>query len=97
MRFLAQASNSDSNSVIVLFGWAALIAAFFFLMSRRQRTRFRTRQAFLSGLAVGQTVRSIGGIIGTISELDDKFAVLRMEDGNKIRFLRSAIADHQEG
>jgi len=97
MSFLAQSSSSGPNSAVVFVGWLALLAAIFFLMSRRQRTRFRKRQAFLSELAVGQSVRSIGGIVGTISELDDQFAVLRMEDGNKIRFLRSAIADRQDG
>jgi len=57
------------------------------LSSRRDRKK---REQLMSSLKKHDKVQTLGGIIGTITELSDKEVVLKVEDG-RIRFARSAI------
>jgi len=88
---IAQASGEASNAafqfllVIVIFG------GLFLFMSLRQRRRLRERNEFLSTVAVGDQVRSIGGIVGTVEWLDDEHVVLVSEQ-TRLRMARAAIA-----
>lgn len=67
-----------------------LVAGLFLMLILPQR-RMRKNQAQLqAALAVGEHVRTAGGIHGTIRELDDNTAVLEVESG-RLRIERRAI------
>ena len=57
------------------------------LSSKREKKK---REQLMSSLKKNDKVQTLGGIIGTITELSDKEVVLKVEDG-RIRFARSAI------
>jgi preprotein translocase subunit YajC len=88
---IAQSSSSDGSGASLLF-LLIVFGGFFLFMSWRQRRRVRERKEFIGALAVGDTVRSIGGIIGVIKSLDEDEAVLDVE-GTRLRFQRGAIAE----
>lgn len=69
-----------------------LIAAVFLFIMLRQRARQRARQGMLDALEVGESVRTIGGIIGTLVEVDETEVVLDV-DGTRLRMLRRAIQE----
>jgi preprotein translocase subunit YajC len=85
---LAQEGGGGTSSLIFL---ALMIAVFYFLIIRPQRRRAKDQEALSASLVVGQEVRTIGGIHGTILSVGDDSVVLRVEEG-KIRVSRRAIA-----
>ena len=70
----------------------AFAAIFYFLMLRPQQKRDRERREMLGALAKGDSIITTGGICGTVVNLSDTHAVLRVDEGVTIEFVRSAIA-----
>jgi preprotein translocase subunit YajC len=62
------------------------------MIIRPQRKRDKQTKEMLAGLKVGDNVVTIGGIIGTISQIKDDTVTLEVgADRTKIKFERSAI------
>ena len=76
---------------ILLF---AMIFLFWLPSQRRQK---REREALQSGLEKNDEVQTIGGIIGTISAVNeqDDYVTLRLADNAKMKILKSAIAHNR--
>ncbi|HUU69684.1 MAG TPA: preprotein translocase subunit YajC [Planctomycetota bacterium] len=74
---------------------AAMFAIMYFMLIRPQKKREKERREMLSDLKKGDKVATIGGIIGTITSINDREVVLQVEDGGKLRFTRSAISRPQ--
>ncbi len=78
---------------MVIFVYFAVIAlAFFLLIVLPQRRRTNAHRALLTALHVGDEVITIGGILGTIRELDDEKIRLEVADGVVLTVARNAIA-----
>jgi len=84
---LAQESGAGISSLVFL---ALMVGIFYLLIIRPQRKRARAQQELSESLHVGDQVRTIGGIHGVVTSLDDTSVVLRVEDG-QIRLTRRAI------
>lgn len=82
-----EAAGSGVPSLIFL---AAMIGIFYFLIIRPQRTRAKAQRELSQSLQLGDEVRTVGGIHGTVVSLDDDSVVLRLEEG-RIRVSRRAI------
>jgi preprotein translocase subunit YajC len=93
--FLAQDDTGGGEGgglLVPLLMIVGLFAIFYFLLIRPQRRR-RDQQARLqSELAVGDEVVTIGGLYGTVAELDDKTVILETSDGVYSRYARAAIS-----
>jgi len=72
--------------MIVLF-----FVAMYFMMIRPQQKRDRERRDLLSSLEKGDAVVTSGGICGTIVNLSDNTAIVRVDEGVTLEFVRSAI------
>lgn len=68
-----------------------MFAILYFLLIRPQQKRQKTRAAMLNTLKKHDKVVTIGGIHGTIVELNDESVVLRVNDATKLTFERSAV------
>lgn len=69
---------------------AVMGGVFYFLIIRPQRKRSQQQKELSESLQVGDEVRTIGGIHGSVISLDEDSAVLKVEDG-RIRVSRRAI------
>lgn len=72
---------------------AVMFILMIFLSGRAQRAEKKKKQALLSSLKKHDRVQTIGGLLGTISEIRDDEVVLRVDDANNTRlhFAKSAI------
>ena len=70
---------------------ALMIGVFYFLIIRPQRNRAKAQRELSESLQMGQEVRTIGGIHGSVISMDEESVVLRVEEG-RIRVSRRAIA-----
>ena len=81
-------------SIFIFLG--LMIAVFWLFAIRPQRKRMREQEELTESLAIGQTVRTIGGIEGVVESLDESSVVLRVEDG-KLRVTKRAIGSRIGG
>jgi preprotein translocase subunit YajC len=85
--FAQEASGSALPSLLFL---ALMVVVFYFLIIRPQRKRSHAQKEMAESLAVGDEVRTIGGIHGTVLSMNEDSVVLRVEDG-QIRLSKRAI------
>lgn len=69
-----------------------MFAIFYFLMIRPQRKKESERQTMIKALKKGDLIYLHSGIIGKIRNIDGREVVMDLEDKNKVRVLREAIA-----
>ncbi|HLK90758.1 MAG TPA: preprotein translocase subunit YajC [Polyangia bacterium] len=69
----------------------AIFAIFYFLVLRPQSKKAKEHQKMLSELKKGDDVATQGGVIGKITGIKDNEVTLQVQEGVRIRFLRSAI------
>ena len=88
---IAQSSSDAASGAFNLLLIVVIFGGLFLFMSLRQRKRLRERNDFLGTLAVGDLVRSYGGVIGTVETLDED-EVIMVSEGTRLRVVRAAIA-----
>lgn len=90
---LAQDGGSGSGTISFLLPLVLMGGIFYFLLIRPQQRQRRRQAELLNSLEVGDEVQTIGGMFGTIRELDEEGVVVEVVPGGvPIRFLRGAIA-----
>lgn len=82
-------AGGGQYSLFVMIG--AFFVIMYFLMIRPQQKKDKERREMLGALAKGDKVVTSGGICGTIVNLTDTYAVVKVDDNVKIEFLRGAI------
>jgi len=88
---LAAASSSGGGYSLVIF-LLLMGAVFYFLLIRPQQRRQRQQRTLIDSVEVGDEVMTIGGIYGTVRELDDDSVTLEVAPGVDIRFAKTAVA-----
>jgi len=90
---LAQAASEDTaaNPLVSLLPFILIGAVFYLLAIRPQKKRAQALRQFQQNLSVGDEVRTAGGIIGVISSLGERDAMIDV-GGVKLKFARGAIA-----
>lgn len=74
-----------------------IIALMYFMLIRPASKQRKKTAAMQSALSRGNKIVTIGGLHATIDSIDDKTAVVVLEDGTKMRFERAAIGRVEEG
>jgi preprotein translocase subunit YajC len=69
------------------------VAVLYFFVFRAKRNQDKARTQQLEKLKPGQRVQTIGGILGTITQVNDKEITVKVDETNnvKIKFTRNAI------
>lgn len=78
--------------------WSTLLmvalmgGAFYFLLIRPQKKRAKEQQEALAAMQAGSRVMTISGIIGTISHIGEKQAILEIAPGVEITIDKRALS-----
>ena len=95
---LAQAAAPSGGGGGGLFGSGgmmlpllAMFAIFYFIVLRPQSKRQKELQKLLADLKKGDDVITSGGIIGKVSGMKDTELTLQLQEGVRVRVLRSAV------
>jgi preprotein translocase subunit YajC len=87
--FAQEAPGSALPSILFL---TLMVGVFYFLIIRPQRKRSQAQRNLAESLQIGDEVRTIGGVHGTVVSMTEDSVVLRVEDG-QIRFSKRAIGN----
>ena len=99
LSFFAEAAAADGAQAtgggggwIILIGIAALVIMFIF-SNRSQKKQAKEEADMRNGLAVGDEITTIGGIIGRIVSIKEETCVIETShERTKIRILKSAVS-----
>lgn len=88
---LAQ-TGSGAGGLTPILMIALLFGVMYFMMIRPQQKRRREAEQMQSALSPGDEVVTIGGLYGTVMEVDDETVRLEVAPGVQTRYARPAIA-----
>ena len=80
-----------------MFMILAMFGIMYFLVIRPQSKKQKELQKMLSELKKGDEVVTSGGIIGKISGMKDNELTLQLQEGVRVRVLRSAVTSLYTG
>lgn len=90
MTSLVIAQEAQGSALPSLLFLALMVGIFYFLIIRPQRKRTQAQRDLAASLQLGDEVRTIGGIHGSVVSMTEDSVVLKVEDG-QIRFSKRAI------
>ena len=86
----AGATGGDAGLInIIMLGGFVLI--FYFLLIRPQNKRRKEHQELVSSLNKGDEVVTAGGVVGTITKVEDDFVKVQVSDAVEMRIQKSAV------
>ena len=91
---ILQAAGAATSTTSSLMTWGMLILIFvvmWFFMIRPQRKQQKELQAFRDGLKKGDKVVTVGGIFGTVDEINDDSVLLKVDKEVKLRVAKSSV------
>lgn len=91
MNFTLLAAAQQGSMWPTILMMVALFAIMYFFMIRPQQKKQKEVNRFREALAVGQDVVTIGGIHGTIKNIDGNIITLKVATGVEIRVEKAAI------
>ena len=68
-----------------------VLVLYFVIVGGGRRREDKKQQQLLGSLKKNDRVVTVGGIIGTVANINDKEVTLKVDDNTKLRFLRSSI------
>lgn len=85
--------GSEPSAWVQLIPFALIIVVFYFFLIRPQQKKQKEREKILDALKKGDRIVTIGGLHGTVVEVNqEKKTVLIDAGGVKLKFDRSAIS-----
>ena len=89
---LQAAGATGSQTLMSIVPFILIIAIFYFFIIRPQNKKQKETQKMIDALKKGDKVVTIGGIHGLVSQTKEKTVIVKVDEGVKIEFNRSAIA-----
>lgn len=86
-----EAAGGQQNIMMSFLPFILIFAIFYFLMIRPQKKRLEEEQSMINSLSKGDEVYTKSGILGKIVGLTDKVITLEVNDGVKLKVLRSQV------
>jgi preprotein translocase subunit YajC len=90
---LAQASPAGGSAIVQFLPLILIFGVFWFLVIRPQQKKGKLHQDMLNQLKAGDVVVTQGGIIGKITGIKDLEVTVEVQQGVRLKFLRSAVSN----
>jgi len=91
----AQETGGGSSTLSFLFPIVILGGLFYVLLILPQRRRRKKAEQMRSDIGVGNEIRTIGGIVGTVVDEDDETFTIDV-GGSTMRIIKRAIAERTD-
>ncbi len=87
----APAAASQGDPILGLLFPIGLVVILYFFMIRPQMKRQKEHKKLVEGLAKGDEVATVGGVVGKVTDLGDNFAKIEVAEGVEIKIRRQAV------
>ncbi len=78
-----------------LIFWIIFFVIFYFMLIRPQREREKKHREFVNSLKKGMKIITEGGFFGTIVEVKDKTAIVKLAENVTVEVLKDSIVAKQ--
>jgi preprotein translocase subunit YajC len=86
------APNSTGSLVSTIVTFGLVFVIFYFLIIRPQNKKQKQMQQMIAGVKKGDKIVTIGGIHGVVASVKESTVVVKVDDGTRIEFSKSAIS-----
>lgn len=95
VQFLAEAAaGAGGMSTIIML--VVMVAVFYFLLIRPENKRKKEAEQLRSNIKVGDSITTIGGIVGTVVDVkDEKFVIETSADRVRIELQKWALSTNE--
>lgn len=90
---VAQEGDGGGNLLGFLLPLLILGGLFYVILYLPRRRQQKKAEEMLSAINIGDEIRTIGGIFGTVRSEDDDSYTIDLGDGNRMRIAKRAIAE----
>lgn len=88
---LQESAPQGGGGLSMILMLVAMFAIFYFLMIRPQQKRQKKLNEFRNSLQRGDKVVTVGGIYGTVDEVDERYVFLNVSKDVKIKVDKSSV------
>jgi preprotein translocase subunit YajC len=87
----APAGASQGEPLMGLLFPIGLVIILYFFMIRPQVKRQKEHKKLVEGLAKGDEITTVGGMVGKVIDLGDNFATVEVAEGVQVKIRRQAV------
>ncbi len=85
------------NPIVMFLPMLLIFGVFYLFIIRPQQKREKERKSLIGGVKKGDKVITIGGIHGTVVQVDETTVIAQVDTNAKLRFEKSAIGQIVQG
>lgn len=86
------ADGGTANPIITLMPLILIFVVFYFFIIRPQKKKETERRSMIEAVKKGDRVVTIGGVHGTVTQVDDASVLVQVDTNVKLRVDKNAIA-----
>jgi preprotein translocase subunit YajC len=88
---VAQTGAAGAGGFMSFLPMIALFVIFYFLLIRPQQKRQKEHKSMVSGLAKGDEIVTMGGMLGKITAVGDNFVTVEIAKGTEVKIQRVSV------
>jgi preprotein translocase subunit YajC len=92
---LAGPADSGANPIFSLLPLILIFVVFYFFIIRPQKKKEDQRKAMIEAVRKGDRIVTLGGVHGTVTQVDEASVLAQVDTNTKLRIEKNAIASVQ--
>ena len=88
----APAGGEQANPLAMFLPLILIFIVFYFFIIRPQKKKEDERKKMIEAVAKGDRVISIGGVHGTVTQVDETSVLVQVDSNTKLRIEKSALS-----
>jgi len=93
--FLLAAGGGETNPMAMFLPLILIFIVFYFFIIRPQKKKEDQRKKMIEAVAKNDRVVTIGGIHGTVTQVDETSVLVQVDNNTKLRIEKSALSSVQ--
>lgn len=90
---LGAPSGEQANPLAMFLPLILIFIVFYFFIIRPQKKKEDERKKMIEAVAKGDKVVTIGGVHGTVTQVDESSILVQVDSGTKLRIEKSALSN----
>jgi len=89
---LGAPAGGEANPIAMFLPLILIFIVFYFFIIRPQKKKEDSRKKMIEAIVKGDRVITIGGVHGTVNQVDETSVLVQVDNNTKLRIERSALS-----
>jgi preprotein translocase subunit YajC len=90
--FLMGAPSGEANPLAMFLPLVLIFIVFYFFIIRPQKKKEDERKKMIEAVQKGNRIVTIGGVHGTVTQVDETSVLVQVDNNTKLRIEKSALS-----